>query len=263
MERNGNLNMKKTIAVALLIIILIGVYIYYPSSKDESVLGGSFSVDNAPITNEIKQINTKDSISTVVNEQRPEDDQLLIISEKNDWLREHGYVYMFNTDGSINHIRNPVSDYDLYSSEDLAQMAISDPKASLVLGSRLAKLESHDEAYPYLYESAIRGYARGITELSDSFLSQAKESDKNQQTGEANQKLVEAFAWGHVLNLRFRPDSEPVVGSRLYMDPVRLEKIKESAKERAKKIYLELKTARNNLGLGEFNNYIPESMKDS
>lgn len=263
--------MKKYFLFVLGIIFVVAlIYLYKVLAQEGDVVEQSSieavkeSVNKAQDIAPLKQKDVENleripKESSVPNQQ-PNIEQ---IYERNQWLRDNGFEYMFNTDGSLNHVKDPLSDYDVYSLETLTAMADGDPRAALSLGIRLISESKHEQAREYLQSAAAHGYARGLTTLSSSYIQEARDlANKKDRGQEADELFVEGYAWGHVMNLRFYPEqSEPTIDGKLYIEDERLQAIKKAAKVRAVELYEELQSERNAMGLGEFNNDIPDSFK--
>lgn len=179
----------------------------------------------------------------------------------NEWLSKNGFNYLFSTNGSVTPEKSPLADYELQSIDNLLIMAPNDPLAELVLGNKLIEQNDLQKAKPFLYNSAVHGYARALNNMSDVNTLEAHQYELSGDIESANKFFVEAYAWANINNLRFYPDNKVLgLNKRTLVKSIeaeRLKKIKDSARVRSQIIYEQLKLDRRIKGLGDFDNYIP------
>ncbi len=280
----------------LIIVIAIIAAVFYFGSEEKHFQSNPQKITSLKNTLEEKEISSNSSHDKEDSATKSEDGSSTIqitnknlysptekiqltyeqIIEKNDWLTTHGFKTLFpldttNEGGVITTVEElhmlaeqqaQILEYEGYSLEILKEMAeVGDPRATLEIGQKLRSIKQYDEAEPYLEKAAVHGYASALSELSSLHINQAKISLKQGNADEAYQEFIEAYAWGHVMNLRFYPNKdEPVTtGTGVKLDKNTLNDIKNSAKMRAKVIYSSLKTKRAEALLGDFDNNIPDT----
>lgn len=177
-----------------------------------------------------------------------------------DWERAHGY---FSADES--------AVYESYDEQTLKNLsAEGDIKAMDILSHYYIQKDFRpDEARALDYKAAVYGATSVLAELSmneheDMILD---EDYKNPQRRE--QGVIEVLAYCKVAAMRGDPRAsisqissykglyKLYTGEQLFLSPEMLDKID----IRAKEIYNELLRARRELGLGEFDNSTPETVK--
>lgn len=270
-ESKEFVNMKKYFLFVLVALFVAGLIFLFKVFMHEPDVTGEASFEAVKEgANKRQDISSskqddKKSVENASEEFQPDEEQLSReqIYEKNEWLRKHGFESTFNVDGSPLPVNEPLSDYNVYSIETLKAMADGDPRAALELGLRFKDKSEYIKSRTYLRSAAVHGYAKGLVALSGSYAQEAKnllkKKDKNQ---EADKLLTESYAWGHVIHLRFYPEeTEPAISGKPHIEDERLQAIKKAAKERALELYEELQSERSSLGLGEFDNEIPDTFK--
>lgn len=252
----------------LLLIIILGVIIYinfFPSKAINHSKHSTSAIENKSLKSKTVISSQKNREETVQKEAILEKKtQSEIIAERNEWMIKHGFNYRFDPHGGHEIVRAPISDYETYSLQDLKQMSKNDPKASMYLGQTLLSENKPIEARPYLYNAAMHGYARSLIDMSNSYIHEAKYVLDNNKALESEELYIKAFAWGHLMNLRFYPDNdEPAMESYVSIPEKKLKAIKQKARVEAKKIYSKLQQERALLGLDEFDNYVPSNFLNS
>ncbi len=185
------------------------------------------------------------------------------IAEMNSWLSDHGFDMLFTEQGkrnAYNHQSPVLTSYDIYDLDTLEALAESDEHARLALGLRLYEENDWEAAQEVLRQSAIDGFGAPLNKLFNLLARVGKDQIKAKNP-EAETTLVDAYAWQHVYNLRFFPNSLVLEGTwSLRMDDAELERIKLLARERGAEIYSELERERSARGLPPFDNNVPVAM---
>ncbi len=185
----------------------------------------------------------------------------ILFQEVNDWRISHGYLQAFSPE-TLQHIKieDPYAQYDDETLRELADNG--DYLAKLSLGRRLISNKDYDEAETVIYDAALYGYGSALHEMKNIYIERAKQSYTNKDKYQFEGYLTEALAWEQVHYHRFAPHKIETQKIRAFNLPKEKAKtVKQNAIKLGEELYSKLVRDRNDLGLGELDNSIPEALK--
>jgi len=272
--------MKKiTVPLAILLVLLLFNFYFFPSINDSPSLTPDKHSPNSPnrtfehlIKKNVdtiqinKKANYKSRKKETKNNGRLTPEKIIAL---NGWMWRQGYTSIIHLDGTVPLMpdEQPYNEYDDYDIETLKAMSINDPRATLELGLRYAGNNyNFIEAKKYLYQSAINGYGRTSEDFSFLYGDKATREFNLGNKEQANEDFILAYAWSYIKNIRFSPgnDKTDIAGLEYQFEnqPQHLIELKNKARIKAHKIYKDLQNKREQQGLGEFDNSIPDMLKD-
>jgi hypothetical protein len=194
---------------------------------------------------------TQKKISSIVEQYRTVMGNAAESGEVKDWFNRMGYS-AFDT--------NEYSSYNLDALKELAKSG--DIRAINLLAQQIFGIEGYDASKALYLEGAARGSTDSISSLaritySENFNSYASDAEKLKAS-------VEMLAWSKVAGLRGDEFASANSGRLLLsLDKVAITNEMEAlSNELASEYYQHLQAKRNELGLGPFDNSVPNSVKN-
>lgn len=266
------INKRKMNVIMLVIGLLLFAYAFYLKYRSSlNKPDHSFAYEVINHNTSVEQVQSVDSSNAQVTKTEEAKSKKFVPSitfaeyrELTDWDAARGY---FSAD--------ELEDYQAYDEQTLKNLsAEGDIKAMGVLSDYyIQKDYRREEARALNYKAAVYGATSVFADLSfsahtDMLLNEAyDEANKNPQS--RAQAVIEVLAYCKVAAMRGDPRASISTmnsykgvhkirtGEELILSPEMLDKID----NRAKEIYDELVRARRELGLGEFDNSTPETVK--
>lgn len=259
-------------AVALLFTGVGTAYFLIDANQEESTDGIVEQVENNPpkrLSEQEKEEMLR-KIKLALSESR-DIDQHSPANELNedaaeempDWLTEEGLhqVSEFRKQRGYS-LKSENSDYNNYDIATLESLSDSgDFVATQILAQKYHELNRRKEAYETYAKSAIYGSTSALRSLATFHQSQYYMSSSIDETQQIEAALdVLAFFQAAVI----RGDTEALVDAKAFIDVNEMQLSESDRQEvysRGKRIYNILSEVRASMGLGEFDNSIPDSLK--